>query len=188
MRSTLLPLLLFMSVTSFVHAKKLEDAEVRSRFQLISEPICKKVKAREPALPINSVWYERYYLSVDGKIGCQILDVRIDWMTDRPTEFRKYLNSVLYRFNGKKWSKNQVLSYPPKYRIYDKDKKIVYMIVKNDELDFPVDEIVYFTGAWDEERSGEHVVERLRFCEKNQDCYDEYRNVKRAAYLLDPEK
>ena len=160
--------------------------EVRERFELVSELICKKVNARKPAVPINSVWYGRYYISIDGKADCQIMDVRIDWMTDRPNEFRKYLNSVLYRFNGREWSEIRALSYPPKYRIYDKKKRRVYMVMKNDDADFPVDEIAYYTGTWGEEGNGERAIQKLFFCEKDQNCRDEYVNIKRAAYLLDP--
>lgn len=109
-------------------------------------------------------------------------------MSDRPTEFRKYLNTILYKFNGKIWIENRALNYPPKYRIYDKNKKIVYLIIKNNEKDFPVNDIAYYTGTWDEERNGERAIEKLWFCEKNQNCYDEYINVKRAVFLLNPEK
>ena len=180
--------LLCLSIISFAHAKELSDAEVRSRFEIISEPACKKVEAREPVLPIHSVWYGRYYLSVDGKVDCQILDVKIDWLTGRSGEFRKYLNTVLYKFNGVEWLENRALSYPPKYRIYDKDKTRIYMVVKNDDGDFPVDEVAYFTGTWDEVRGGERAIEKLWFCEKTRECYDEYVNIKRAVFLLDPSK
>jgi len=179
---------IFISITPFSQSKQLSDEQLRSRFQLVAEPACKKVKFREPELPVNSVWYGRYYLSVDGKKECQILDVRIDWLTDGPNEFRKYLNTILYRFNGKIWMENRALNYPPKYRIYDKNRKIVYLVIRNNERDFPVDEVAYYTGTWDEERNGERAIEKLWLCEKNQNCYDEYMNVKRAVFLLNPEK
>jgi hypothetical protein len=172
----------------FAHGKELTDAELRNRFQVVQEPICKKLKTREPALPVNSVWYGRYYLSVDGTIDCQILDVKIDWMTDRPNEFRKYLNSVLYKFDGKKWLENRGLSYAAKYRIYDKNRKIVYMVVENEEGDFPVSEIAFYTGVWNEGGNGKRAIEKLWFCEINQACYEEYMNVKRAIDLYDSKK
>lgn len=173
---------------SFSHAKELTDAEIKNRFHVVPEPTCKKVKAREPAIPVKSFWYGRYYLSIDGKADCQILDVKIDWMTNRPTEFRKYLNSVLYRFNGKNWSEYRGLSYPPKYRIFDKDRKIIYMVVKNDEDDFPVNEIAFYTGKWDEERNGISAIQNLWDCEKSEACYREYINIKRAVSLYGSEK
>ena len=173
----------YIVLTSFSHAKELTDAEIKDRFHVVPETTCQKVKAREPALPVKSFWYGRYYLSIDGKADCQILDVKINWMTNRPTEFRKYLNSVLYRFNGKNWSENRGLSYLPKYRIFDKDRKRVYMVVKNDEYDFPVDEIAFYTGKWDGEGDGISAIQNLWDCEKSQACHEEYINVKRAASL-----
>lgn len=184
----ILGLLIFPLSFQFSFAKELTDAEIKNRFHLVPEPLCKKVKAREPELPVNSFWYGRYYLSVDGKIDCQILDVKIDWLTNHPTEFRKYLNSVLYRFDGKTWLESRALSYPPKFRLHDRRKNIVYMIVESVDDDFPISEIAFYTGSWGDNKAGKGGVKKLWFCERSQACHEEYMNVKRAVYLYDREK
>lgn len=62
------------------------------------------------------------------------------------------------------------------------------MVVKNDEDDFPVNEIAFYTGKWDEERNGISAIQNLWDCEKSEACYREYINIKRAVSLYGSEK
>jgi hypothetical protein len=184
----LLVAILSMGHIQVTYADTVPENIINNRFERVPEPKCAKAKAVEPHLPANSAWYGRYYINVDNGKYCQILDVKIDWLTEDALEFRKYLNSVLYRFDGVSWMENYAISYPPSYRIYDKEKKLTYLVIKNDWEDFPIDEIVYFSGSWDDSNPSKKPIETLWPCDRNEDCYNEYKLVKRAAALLAPKK
>jgi hypothetical protein len=139
------------------------DNIISNRFERVPEPKCAKAKAVEPNLPTKSVWYGRCYINVDNGKYCQILDVKIDWLTEDALEFRKHLK-------------------------YDKEKKLTYLVIKNGWEDFPIDEIMYFSGSWDDSNPGKKPIETLWPCDRNEDCYNQYKLVKKAAAVLVPKK
>lgn len=98
----------------------MSDEEIRNRFQLLPEPSCEKANLREPKKVGTPYFSERHYLTIDGNKECQILDVWVVPLTDRPDENRRYMESVLYRREGKIWVKEYGLAYAPALRVMDK--------------------------------------------------------------------
>lgn len=124
------------------------DREIKSRFVVEAEPECKKIKIIEPKNPHNSLSSRRYYLSIDGRDNCQILDVSIQRITDFPTDNRREIYSVIYRYNGKSWLKEFGLDDKPLLRIKDKKTGVIYFFTELNEDLFYRQGIVYFSGNW----------------------------------------
>jgi hypothetical protein len=145
-----------MSQTS--HSQnKAYDEEIKKRFKLEKEPLCRRIKNNEPPLPELTFYARRYYSSLDGKKTCQIIDVWIENLTTAPNDYRKDMNSVIYRFSKGKWIKESGLDNIPMMRIRDQKTGILYFITEFVEEPFFRKRIVYFSGAWNE--TGKHLRE-----------------------------
>lgn len=140
--------LLFFVVSTCYAGQDDFDRGIRERFVVEMEAACKKIKTVEPKRPDTPFLSQRYYLSVDGKESCQILDVWIQRITNFPTDNRREVYSVIYRFNGKKWLQEFGLDNKPLIRIKDKKTGIVYFFTELNEDLFYRNGIVYFSGAW----------------------------------------
>jgi hypothetical protein len=147
MKFSLLNFLLF--IVSTCYAKQDDfDQEIRSRFVVESESACKKIKAPEPRRPNTPFFSQRYYLSIDGKEHCQILDVWIQRITNLPTDNRREIYSIIYRFNGNSWVKEFGLDDKPLLKIKDRKTGIIYFFTELNEDLFYRTGIVYFSSDW----------------------------------------
>jgi hypothetical protein len=132
---------------SFAYDDKWDD-EIQKRFLVEWDRDCKKVKKIEPRRPNTPFFSQRYYLSIDGEEKCQIIDVWIQRITNLPTDNRREIYSIVYRFNGKKWLHEFGLDDRPLLRIKDKKTGIVYFFTELNEDLFYRKAIVYFSGSW----------------------------------------
>lgn len=160
MRSIFLCLLLFMVSTCYATQADF-DQEIQRRFVVESEYKCKMINAIEPRRPSTPFFSQRYYLSIDGGEKCQILDVWIQRITNLPTDNRREVYSVVYRFNGKKWLREFGLDDRPLLRIKDRKTGIVYFFTELNEDLFYRKSIVYFSGAW-ENKDGQKINSGLQ--------------------------
>jgi hypothetical protein len=124
------------------------DQEIRKRFVVEADPLCKRVKVGEPRRPYTPFFSRRYYLSIDGKENCQILDVWIQRLTDLADDNRREIYSTIYRFSAGAWVEEFGLDDKPVLRIKDKKTGIVYFVTELNEDIFYRKRIVYFSGDW----------------------------------------
>lgn len=124
------------------------DQEIRNRFVVEADPLCKRVKVGEPRRPYTPFFSRRYYLSIDGKENCQILDVWIQRLTDLADDNRREIYSKIYRFSAGAWVEEFGLDDKPVLRIKDKKTGIVYFVTELNEDIFYRKRVVYFSGDW----------------------------------------
>ena len=144
---------LFLYILFFISSncnaeEEYSDREITSRFVVEPESTCKKVKAPEPKRPNTPFSSRRYYLSIDGKESCQILDVWIQRITNLSTENRREIYSIIHRFDGHLWVKEFGLDDKPLLRIKDKKTGIIYFFTELNEDLFYRKGIIYFSGEW----------------------------------------
>jgi len=143
---------LFFGVSKSYASQEDFDQEIRRRFVVELEPACKKIKAPEPKMSNTPFSSRRYYLSIDGKEYCQILDVWIQRITNFQADNRREIYSVIYRFSHGAWLKEFGLDDKPLLRIKDKKTGIVYLFTELNEDLFYRKGIVYFSGDWGDDR------------------------------------
>lgn len=143
------------------------DEEIRRRFVVESEPVCKRVKATEPKRPKTPFFSQRYYLTIDGGENCQILDVWIQRLTDSPADNRREIYSMLYRFNSNAWVVEYGLDTKPTLRVKDKKTGIVYFVTELNEDIFYRKQVFFFSGKWMDKTRGEVIggIESLGLCQ-----------------------
>lgn len=147
MRISLIYFLLFVASNCSAGQEDF-DQKIASRFVVEPESMCKRVKAPEPKRPNTPFSSRRYYLSIDGKESCQILDVWIQRITNLSTDNRREIYSIIHRFDGHLWVKEFGLDDKPLLRIKDKKTGIIYFFTELNEDLFYRKGIIYFSGEW----------------------------------------